>query len=189
MLTNKRKLLFIILFLTSFVGFIPISMTVEVVLLFVIILYYRKELHSGLFNKFVFVVLIGIFLSSISCYFYRNQPIYLTIGISFNYLTIASYFIFKSKKYKVSDIEDALNILGKVVTLLYLIRFVLLQQGILIGGFVDEFQMSNVENVRLRIACSPIIFFLMFKSYHNVLTSKNKKDLIWLALTMLGVPA
>lgn len=185
MLTNKIKLLLIILLLTGFVGFIPISITVEVILLFVFILYYRKELYTGLFNKFIFIVLIGIFLSSISCYFYRNQPIYLTIGISFNYLTISCYFIFKNKKYKESDIEDTLNILGKIVTLLYLVRFILLQQGVLVGGFVDNFQLADVENARLRIVCSPIIFFLMFKSYHNVLTSKNKKDLIWLALTML----
>lgn len=98
---------------------------------------------------------------------YRKQPVYLTIGISFNYLSIATYFIFKSKQFKLNEIVDAMDMLGKIVTIIYLLRFVLLQQGVVIGGYVDDFQMADVGSARIRIACSPIIFFLMFKSFHT----------------------
>lgn len=185
MLTNKFKLLVIPLLLTGFIGFYPFSLTTELILLFVFLFFYRKELRSGIFNKYIYITFIGILFSSISCYLYRKQPIYLTIGISFNYLSIATYFIFKSKHFKLNEIVDAMDMLGKIVTILYLLRFVLLQRGIVIGGYVDEFQMADVGSARIRIACSPIIFFLMFKSFHNLLIAKKKKDAVWLVLTIL----
>lgn len=185
MLTNKIKLLAITLLLTGFIGFYPFSMTTEIVLLLAFLFLYRKEFSSGIFNKYIFLTFIGIFLSSISCLYYRKQPIYLTIGMCFNYLSIATYFIFKSKHYKLNEIVAVMDWLGKIVTILYLLRFVLLQQGIVVGGIVDEFQMADVGSARIRIACSPIIFFLMFKSFHNILIAKTKKDIAWLILTIL----
>ena len=91
------------------------------------------------------------------------------------------FFVFKIN----FDIINAMDILGKIVTIIYLLRFVLLQRGIVIGGYVDEFQMADVGSARIRIACSPIIFFLMFKSFHNLLIAKKKIDVVWLVLTIL----
>ena len=185
MLKNKIKLLAIILFLTGFIGFFPFSMTTEVLLLFVFLLFYRKEFCSGMFRNFIFLTFIGIILSSISCLFYRKQPIYLTIGMCFNYLCLSTYFIFKSKHYKLEVIEATIGLLGKFVTILYLLRFWALQQGVVIGGYIDEYQLADVGSARVRIACSPIVFFLMFKSFNNVLCSKRKQDAFWLTLTIL----
>lgn len=184
MLTNKFKLLVIPLLLTGFIGLYPFSLTTELFLLFVFLFFYRNELRSGLFNKYIYITFIGILFSSISCYLYRKQPVYLTIGISFNYLSIATYFIFKSKQFKLNEIVDAMDMLGKIVTIIYLLRFVLLQQGVVIGGYVDDFQMADVGSARIRIACSPIIFFLMFKSFHNILIAKKKENIVWLILTI-----
>lgn len=77
-----------------------------------------------------------------------------------------------------------MDMLGKIVTIIYLLRFVLLQQGVVIGGYVDDFQMADVGSARIRIACSPIIFFLMFKSFHNILIAKKKENIVWLILTI-----
>lgn len=103
----------------------------------------------------------------------------------FNYLCIATYFIFKSKHYKLEVIEATIGLLGKIVTILYLLRFWALQQGVVIGGYIDEYQLADVGSARVRIACSPIVFFLMFKSFNNVLCSKRKQDAFWLILTIL----
>lgn len=186
---NKIQILSVILLLSAFIGFASYSLTLKMIMLmFVLGVSFHEIKSNETFSKCVLAIYISVALSAISSLIYEGQAIVDSIGMSFNVLTIGCYFFFIKRKYTSKSLFEMAILVGKVTSVLYVIRYLCLQYGIVVGGFVDEFTLSqDASTARLRIACSGFMWFLMFYSLYRVIRKHKISDFIWFILPVLCI--
>src|ERR1035437_343890 len=112
--------IFLSLLMTNFFGATAMPNTILLVLLvpFVIMEFYQKSV----FKWYIYFVLIGLFLSILSCYYFRYQSIILTFKASAPYFYIVFYFLLRYINFEVRVMEKAIFWLAIIFCFCYIIQ-------------------------------------------------------------------
>ena len=158
--------IFFSLLLTNFFGATAINNTV---LLLPLLLFFILELHEkAIFKNYLIAVLIGLFLSMVSCYIFNGQSLFASFKASAPYLYIIFYFMLKRINPSIPEMEKALIMLTIIFCVCYVIQFLIYPIAIFHGG--EEVYKNDV---RIRLAgqgFSSLGYFFSLNKY--ILTKK-----------------
>lgn len=183
---KTKYILLLVVFLFSggfgFVNILPRFVSVGLLLLLLTLNFKRAE--SSIYNKAFFVMGAGLFASMLACYFFRAQSVLESFFAASNILQLSLFFYFCRKKVKIQDLAWVLSNVGVIVSLLYLLQYVLFLFGIHLKE-VDDSMLAKGEDVRFRIVCSGAIYFAYFQNLYDFMKLKrhSKKNLVIIVLT------
>lgn len=177
---QKKQFLIIapIIILSSVFGLFPLKGSFRLVGVVAITIYGLSQYSKSIFDKALFTMFFGLCLSMLSCQLFRGQSILTSIVAVGNYWSIGIYYYFMRKEFKVNDIYSALLLLGKIVVVMYLVEYVLLQLGIPLNS--KHAEIDDTEMARMRIHCSAAIFFVYFRYLQVFLKNSTKEALGWI---------
>ncbi len=138
----------------------------------------RKEY---LFKKYIYILLIGIFISIFSCNFFRGQSLYLSIKANYPYFFILFYFTLLSLNFSVKTTEKALIYLIILFCISYIIQY-LVYPKVIFRGALAEYS----EDVRIRLTGQGLVFLGYFYGINKFLSDKNNK-VFYLILSVLCI--
>jgi len=167
------------LIMMQFVGIFHIS---HIILFAILAPFVLFEMPKRLkFKKILIIMAVGIFLSMISCLHFRGQSMYETFKASAYIFLIFFYFFLTNRNYSVKNVENAIVVLGFIASILYILQYVLMQNGIIILQTADNIK----EGDRFRVIGSGIISLSFFLSLNKIMTIKANP--IYVACIVLGL--
>lgn len=173
------KILFLILLCTNFFGIINIPNTV--LLLIILTLGYTKLNYPTPFRKPINLMFIGIFLSFIPAYLFREQSFMESFKASVNYFYIILFFVLIKLNPNIKQTEKVVEYLAIATSIVYIIQFILIPKGIIFLP-IPEASLAQMEAIRFRIPASGIFSLGYFYSLNKYLVLKKNK---YLLLTLL----
>jgi hypothetical protein len=163
--------IFISLLLTNFFGATTINNTV---LLLPLLLFFILELHKkAIFKIYLITVLIGLFLSMVSCYIFNGQSLFATFKSSAPFLYIIFYFMLKSINLSIPEMENALIVLTIVFCVCYVIQYLIYPMAIFSGG-----EVAYKDDVRIRLVGQGFSSLGYFFGLNKYLQTKKTSHLM-----------
>ncbi|MGQ1911613.1 hypothetical protein ACT3CE_17750 [Marinifilum sp. RC60d5] len=179
-----RITLFLLLYL-NFLGITSNSFFIAKIVVFIPLgcFFYSFTKKIGLFHRNYIFLFIGLLLSVLSSYFFRNQAFLHSVNASYFLLLLFFYFYLKIENPRIKTIEGIIIFLAITVSLFYILQNLLLPYGIVFLKSADK-DMDLTENGRFRIIGSTIFGLGYFLSFNKIITKSNNKY-IYLATVLL----
>lgn len=153
--------------LTNFFGLFSIYnfILLGIVLPFTIMEYDKR----GMFNYYLAVLFLGLFINFFSSYFFREQSIYLSFRASAPFYYILFYFVLRHFDFHIEDTEKAILILSIIFCICYLIQFVVYPTMIFSGSDV-----VYGKDVRIRMVGQGISSLGYFYGLNKLLCNQKR---------------
>ncbi|MEX2513468.1 MAG: hypothetical protein WD398_11225 [Cyclobacteriaceae bacterium] len=173
-------IIFISMALTNFFGATSISNSILLVTLVPFILLEINE--KTVFKPYIFVLLIGLFLSMISSNFFRDQSIMEGFKASVNFFYIMFYFMLRRINPSTIQMESALITLVIIFCISYIMQFILYPM-VIFSGSEEEFS----EDIRIRLMAQGFSSLGYFWGLNNLLIGKKRIIGLLLSIMCVGV--
>lgn len=183
--STKKKFLFIFLLFSCVLGLLPeqFMLVADLVIIYSILKTWNVR---GMFKTSMYLFVIFLLCSAISCYFYEKQSFWLTFtNLDFiMFFSFLSYFFMIKKRktaFTVSDIEWCITRLYFIIFLVFLIQYALLPHRILhLATFIEGEKRFTVFGQIVTLAA----YFYFLNKY---IISKKNKYLLYLLPELLIV--
>lgn len=169
------KILSIILISINFFGITNIPNTI--LLLILLLIGYTKLKTKTPFTVPIYLMFIGIILSFIPAFFFRNQTILETFKASVNFFYIIFFFSLIKMQPSLKQTEKTIKYFAIIASIIYITQFFLLQKDIIFLP-LPENSIEQGENVRFRILASGIFSLGYFYALNKYLILKKKEFLL-----------
>lgn len=182
---RSNKGIFIIsLILLNFFGIvaIPNAFLLIGLLPFIIIEIGRKQP----FQTSYILMIIGLFLSMVSCYIYRGQDFISSFKAMPVVFYIFFFYLLLYLKPKIIQIENVLQWLIIIFDILYICQFVLLQSGIVFLP-MDETTSDQGEEARFRMVASGLASLGVFYGCNKLLIKKRLLPFVIVILSFIVI--
>lgn len=136
--------------------------------------------NKSIYKNYFLVIIIGLIISWISCYYFRGQSISNSIIASANIFYISYYFMLKKINLSVSKMEDAIFVLTVLFCICYIIQYIVYPFAIFSGGVVEY-----EEDIRIRMAGQAFASLGYFFGLNKYFTKKNN-NVFYLLLAILS---
>lgn len=182
--------LFILVFL-SFFGFayLPhITSAVGIILFSLLYISSPPPKYKSHFTKILLFFFIFTFINMLSCYYFRQQPLWQSFRYAYiGFYIYGAYFVFRRINLPIRHIENSIYILSAIFTVCYLIQFFNPTVPLFISSEAVE-QMSAVdEQVRFRFIGQAIISLGCFYSLNKYFATKKVKYVILTSFALLCI--
>ncbi len=144
---------------------------------------------TAMFSKPVLMLMLFPFLSSITCYIYRGQPIINSLIVNREMLLWVFYFFLHWKRVNPQYLINCVCGIGICFALINIIQQITYPSFAYFGVVTNEFGILEERNgfYRFRISGSEYVFFLTFYSFYLLLARKSVKSLIFFILGIAGI--
>lgn len=164
-------IIFISLLLTNFLGATSLPNTPLLILLvpFVVLELNNRSIFSG----YIIAIIIGLIISMVSCYYYRDQSVFDTFRGSANFFYIMFYFMIRRINPSLAQMEKALLILAVIFSLSYIVQYII-YPTVIFSGAKDEF----TDDIRIRLGAQGLGSLGYFFGLNKFLTWKKVNYLL-----------
>lgn len=163
---------FLILFSINFFGMMTLPNSVLLSAIFLLTVWKRGFRIKTPFNKPILWMFIGIVLSFIPAHLYHGQTVVESIKASADYFYLLLFFTFLGLSPSLSKSESALEKLAVLFSAIYILQFVLLQQGINLVGVSDLAIDSGLE-ARFRMHASGLSSLGLLYAANKFILTRN----------------
>ena len=182
---NKKVLLLTVyvLFLTGFFGaiYLPHYFFLGT---FAPLAFWHFLTKKMLFKWNIALVFCGVVLSVISCYYYRNQSVALTLKSGSNIYYLAFYFVISRVRLKDWQFENFISLMCAIFCCCYIFQY-LVYPKVIFSGALMQFPDGNV---RLRLSAMGLASLGYFFHFNKVLLEKNKvKHIVMMLLAFFVI--
>ena len=165
--------LFLSLLFMNFFGATAINNTI---LLGIIIPFLALNFQKKSIFKWHFVAMfLGIWISILSCYYFRNQPPLLTLKASAPYFYILFYFVLRESNMSIRKMEMLLVVMAILFCISYIIQYIVYPFEIFSGTVNKSIE---TKEVRFRLAGQALGSLAYFYGINKFLLDKKKMHLM-----------